>query len=103
MKKLDSLAVKDDFHVGITLVFMKSRKATAHLQVRHKGFGYLLMIVKKISHSVHFEFFTPVCCERNLLQWARECQRQRVFERFHRVSGVCFIFCLMMTCLSCHV
>ena len=38
-KKLDPLAAKDDFHVGITLVFMKSRKATAHLQVRHKGFG----------------------------------------------------------------
>ena len=48
MKKLDHLAVKDDFHVGITLVFMKSRKATAHLQVRHKGLGYLLMIVKRI-------------------------------------------------------
>jgi hypothetical protein len=32
-KKLEALAAKDDFHVGITLVFLKSRKATAYLQV----------------------------------------------------------------------
>ena len=36
-KKLEALTVKDDFHVGITLVFMKSRKATAYLQVRGLG------------------------------------------------------------------
>ncbi len=32
-KSLEALSVKDDFHIGITLVFMKSRKATAYLQV----------------------------------------------------------------------
>jgi hypothetical protein len=44
-KKLETLAAKDDFHVGITLVFMKSRKATAYLQVRNCFF------------RVFFEFF----------------------------------------------
>ena len=39
-KTLEALAAKDDFHVGITLVFMKSRKATAYLQVRNRAVGF---------------------------------------------------------------
>ena len=41
-KTLEALAAKDDFHVGITLVFMKSRKATAYLQVRNQAVGCFL-------------------------------------------------------------
>ena len=33
-KKLEVVDAKQDFHVGISLVFMKSRKVTAYLQVR---------------------------------------------------------------------
>jgi hypothetical protein len=33
-KKLEAVEAKQDFHVGISLVFMKSRKVTAYLQVR---------------------------------------------------------------------
>lgn len=33
-KKLEAVEAKQDFHVGISVVFMKSRKVTAYLQVR---------------------------------------------------------------------
>jgi hypothetical protein len=64
-----------------------------------EGFWLFCLILKRTRHSFHFDFHTPACYERNS-QWARECQRQRVFERFHRVSSVCFIICLMMAFLS---
>ena len=35
-KKLEAVEAKQDFHVGISVVFMKSRKVTAYLQVRLK-------------------------------------------------------------------
>ena len=37
-KKLEAVEAKQDFHVGISVVFMKSRKVTAYLQVRLVAF-----------------------------------------------------------------
>jgi hypothetical protein len=50
-KKLEAVEAKQDFHVGISVVFMKSRKVTAYLQVRLKV-HWLLFLCLQIAHNM---------------------------------------------------